>query len=51
METLEQLISKAEAGDVQSCFELGQRFAIGEGTDADESAAFEWYLRFRRPPC
>ena len=48
METLEQLISKAEAGDVQSCFELGQRFAIGEGTDADESAAFEWYLRAAR---
>ena len=50
METLEQLISKADAGDVQSCFELGQRFAIGEGTDADESAAFDWYLRAARTP-
>ena len=48
METLEQLISKAEAGDVQSCFELGQRFAIGEGTEADESAAMEWYVRAAR---
>lgn len=45
METLEQLISKAEAGDVQSCFELGQRFAIGEGVEADDSKAMEWYLR------
>ena len=48
METLEQLISKAEAGDVQSCFELGQRYALGEGTDADEKAAFDWYLRAAR---
>ena len=45
METLEQLISKAEAGDVQSCFELGQKYALGEGTEADEKAAFGWYLR------
>src|SRR5574344_69566 len=43
METLEQLISKAETGDVRSCFELGQRFAVGNGTDADESEAFGWY--------
>ena len=45
METLEQLISKAEAGNVQSCFELGQRFAIGEDVEADESKAMDWYLR------
>ena len=45
MEPIEDIISKAEAGDVQSCFELGQRFALGQGVDADESAAFGWYVR------
>ena len=45
MESFEELISKAEAGDVQSCFELGQRCALGEGVDASESAAFGWYIR------
>ena len=48
METLEHLISEAEAGDVQSCFELGQRFATGEGAEADEKTAFDWYLRAAR---
>ena len=43
METLEQLISKAEMGDVRSCFELGQKFAIGDGTDADESKSLDCY--------
>ena len=45
METIEQLLSKAEAGDVWSCYALGQMFATGNGTDADETKAFEWYLR------
>ena len=45
METVEQLLSKAEAGDVRSCFELGQRYALGEGIDADENAAMAWYRR------
>ncbi len=35
----------AEAGDVQSCFELGQIFAIGEGAEQSDSAAFDWYLK------
>ena len=43
METLEQLISKAEMGDGRSCFELGQKFAIGDGTDADESKSLDCY--------
>ena len=35
----------AEAGDVQSCFKLGQIFAIGEGAEQNDTAAFDWYLK------
>lgn len=35
----------AEAGDVQSCFKLGQIFAIGEEAEQNDSAAFDWYLK------
>ena len=45
METVEQLLSKAEAGDVRSCFELGQAYALGNGVDADIDAATAWYRR------
>ena len=45
MQSLEQLTSMAEAGDVQSCFKLGQIFALGEGAEQNDSVAFDWYLK------
>lgn len=35
----------AEAGDVQSCFKLGQMFALGEGSEQNDSTAFDWYVK------
>ena len=45
MQSLEQLTSMAEAGDVQSCFKLGQIFALGEGAEQNDATAFDWYLK------
>ena len=45
MLTLEQLTSMAEAGDVCSCFRLGQMFALGEGAEQNDETAFGWYKK------
>jgi len=42
---LNQLVSRAEAGDDEAQFELGQRCANGTGVARDDVQAAAWYRR------
>jgi uncharacterized protein len=40
-----ELVAKAEQGDADSLFELGNRYFFGEGAATDIARAFEYYRR------
>jgi hypothetical protein len=44
-ESFEQLLTKADAGDAEAMFELGQRYDYGLGVDKDSKMALEWYSK------
>ena len=39
----EELLEKAEAGDVEAQFQVAEKYYVGLGVDEDEAAAAEWY--------
>lgn len=44
-QALAELTRKAEAGDAQAQYELGRRYAEGEGVSKDAAKAMEWWNR------
>ena len=41
--TVDELVERAERGDAQSLFELGNRFADGDGVARDNVLAYMWF--------
>ena len=39
----EELLEKAEAGDVEAQFQVAEKYYVGLGVDEDEAAVAEWY--------
>ena len=44
-EDLQTLLKKAEAGDVEEQYNLGNMYANGEGVSEDDAEAFKWYRK------
>ena len=41
--TVDELVERAERGDAQALFELGNRFADGDGVARDNVLAYMWF--------
>ena len=41
--TVDELVERAEGGDAQALFELGNRYADGDGVARDNVLAYMWY--------
>lgn len=42
--TVEELTERADGGDAQALFELGNRYAHGDGVSRDNVLAYMWFL-------
>ncbi len=42
---IEELKQKAEAGDAEAQFQLGKKYANGDGVEQDYAEALKWYMK------